>query len=400
MTTQQNILVLNCGSSSLKFAVIQPLSQQVLIHGLAERLASNSAQIQYTLAGQADKHTLTPSQTDHQGAIECVISLLQTQDLLTSLAGVGHRVVHGGEAYSESLLLTNESINDLKTLHHLAPLHNPVNLLGIEAITQLLPKISQVAVFDTAFHQTLPEAAYLYGVPLELYKQHGVRRYGFHGTSYRYVGQKAAQLLGKNSDECHFLVAHLGNGCSACAIKNGKSVDTSMGMTPLEGLVMGTRSGDVDPGLIDFLCERLNQPLSEIMSLLNKQSGLLGLSGKTNDMREVQQLAEQGDTRANLAIEVFAFKIARYLGALAVSLPRIDALVFTGGIGENDRLTRSLILEHLAILGFELDGSLNKQNGDHKGRISTHESTLAMVVPTDEERMIAIDTHQLVSRDQ
>ena len=400
MTTQQNILVLNCGSSSLKFAVIQPLSQQVLIHGLAERLGSASAQVQYTLAQQADKHALSPSQTDHQGAIESVITLLKKQDLLTSLAGVGHRVVHGGEAYSESLLLNNESIDDLRKLHHLAPLHNPVNLLGIEAITKLLPSISQVAVFDTAFHQTLPEAAYLYGVPLELYKQHGVRRYGFHGTSYRYVGQKAAQLLEKNSEDCNLLVAHLGNGCSACAIKNGKSVDTSMGMTPLEGLVMGTRSGDVDPGLIDFLCQRLNQPLSEIMSLLNKQSGLLGLSGKTNDMREIQQLAEQGDSRANLAIEVFAFKIARYLGALAVSLPRIDALVFTGGIGENDRLIRSLILEHLAILGFELDGSLNQQNGDNKGRISTHSSTLAMVVPTDEERMIAIDTHQLVSRDQ
>lgn len=400
MTTQQNILVLNCGSSSLKFAVIHPQSKQVLIHGLAERLGSSAAQVQYQLAEQANKISITPDKHDHQGAIESVIAVLQEQNLLNNLTGVGHRVVHGGETYSESLLLNSESIEELKKLHHLAPLHNPVNLLGIEAISELLPNISQVAVFDTAFHQTLPEAAFLYGIPLELYKNQGVRRYGFHGTSYRYVSQKAADIIGKNSEDCHLLVAHLGNGCSASAIKNGKSVDTSMGMTPLEGLVMGTRSGDVDPGLLDFLCERLNQPLSEIMNVLNKQSGLLGLSGKTNDMREIQQLAEQGDSRANLAIEVFAFKIARYLGALAVSLPRIDALVFTGGIGENDRLTRSLILEHLAILGFELDGSLNKQNGDQSGRISTQDSTLAMVVPTDEELMIAMDTHQLVSRDQ
>ncbi len=400
MPIQQNILVLNCGSSSLKFAVIQPQSNQVLIHGLAERLGSASAQVQYNLAEQTSKQTLTPAKQDHQGAIECVIALLKKQDLLTSLSGVGHRVVHGGEAYSESLLLNEESIEALKKLHHLAPLHNPVNLLGVDAIVQLLPNIPQVAVFDTAFHQTLPEAAYLYGVPWDLYKEHGVRRYGFHGTSYRYVSQKSAQLLDKKPEDCHLLVAHLGNGCSACAIKNGKSADTSMGMTPLEGLVMGTRSGDVDPSLIAFLCDRLNQPLSEIMSLLNKQSGLLGLSGKTNDMREIQQLAEQGDPRANLAIEVFAFKVARYLGSLAVSLPSIDALVFTGGIGENDRLTRSLVLEHLGILGFTLDGSLNKKNGDEKGRISAQGSTLAMVVPTDEELMIAMDTHHLVSRDQ
>jgi acetate kinase len=284
----------------------------------------------------------------------------------------------------------------LAQLHHLAPLHNPVNLLGISAIQSLLPQLPQVAVFDTAFHQSLPETAFLYGVPLELYQEYGVRRYGFHGTSFRYVSQKAAQLINKPIAEANFLIAHLGNGCSACAIKAGKSVDTSMGLTPLEGLMMGTRSGDIDPGLVDFLCQRLNLPVTDVMDSLNKKSGLLGISGISNDMREIQQAAQGGDARANLAVELFAFKIARYLGALAVSLPSIDALIFTGGIGENDRLTRSLVLEHLAILGFKLDGMLNQKNGDDTGKISTSNSTLAMVVATNEELMIAMDTQALV----
>ncbi|MEH6343783.1 MAG: acetate kinase [Bermanella sp.] len=396
MTNQKNILVLNCGSSSLKFAVIHPQSAQVLIHGLAERLGSSLASIQFQTFKQQAKTQVTPKSQDHQGAIKSVIAILLEQNLLDSLSGVGHRVVHGGEAYSESLLLNNQNIKELEKLHHLAPLHNPVNLLGINAISQLLPELPQVAVFDTAFHQTLPETAFLYGLPYELYEQHGVRRYGFHGTSYRYVSQKAAELMNKSNSDCNLLVAHLGNGCSACAVKNGQSVDTSMGLTPLEGLVMGTRSGDVDPGLMDFLCQRLDISLSDVMGLLNKKSGLLGISGISNDMREIQQSAEKGDRRANLAIEIFAFKVARYLGALAVSLPKIDALVFTGGIGENDRLTRSLILEHLAIFGFKLDGELNKQNGDKQGRISSDSSTLALVVATDEELMIAMDTHNLV----
>ncbi len=395
---QQNILVLNCGSSSLKFAVIEPLHQQVLISGLAQRLNTASASIEYKEAGDTSLHTVTPQSTDHQGAIESVLSILKQHQLLEKISAVGHRVVHGGESYSESLRLTTDNIIALEQLHHLAPLHNPVNLLGISAIQHLLPELPQVAVFDTAFHQSLPEAAYLYGVPLELYQEHGVRRYGFHGTSFRYVSQKAAQLINKPINESNFLIAHLGNGCSACAIKEGKSVDTSMGLTPLEGLMMGTRSGDVDPGLVDFLCQRLNLQVSEVMGILNKKSGLLGISGISNDMREIQQAAQKGDQRANLAVELFAFKIARYLGALAVSLPTIDALIFTGGIGENDRLTRSLVLEHLAILGFKLDGALNQKNGDDAGKISAPNSTLAMVVATDEELMIAMDTQSLITK--
>ncbi len=394
---QHNILVLNCGSSSLKFAVIEPQSQQILMSGLAQRLNSSNASIEYTGARDTQAHTIAPQSTDHEGAIESVLSILKQHQLLEHISAVGHRVVHGGESYSESLRLTSDNIASLAQLHHLAPLHNPVNLLGISAIQSLLPQLPQVAVFDTAFHQSLPEAAYLYGVPLELYQEHGVRRYGFHGTSFRYVSQKAAQLINKPITESNFLIAHLGNGCSACAIKGGKSVDTSMGLTPLEGLMMGTRSGDVDPGLVDFLCQRLSLQVPAVMEVLNKKSGLLGISGISNDMREIQQAAQAGDIRANLAVELFAFKIARYLGALAISLPSIDALIFTGGIGENDRLTRSLVLEHLSILGFKLDGTLNQNNGDDAGRISAADSTLAMVVATDEELMIALDTQSLVA---
>jgi len=389
-----NILVLNCGSSSLKFAVIAPQDKHSLIQGLAERLGSNQATLSYEFNNE--KHTIPLSQGDHQDAIGSVVERLKRLNFIESLSGVGHRVVHGGETFSHSQIINQQNLETLKQLSHLAPLHNPVNVLGIEILLKLLPQLTQVAVFDTAFHQSLPEPAFLYALPYELYQQHSVRRYGFHGTSYRYVSQEAARRLNKNLDESHFLIAHLGNGCSACAVKNGQSVDTSMGLTPLEGLAMGTRSGDVDPGLFPYLAERLNISMSDVMDILNKKSGLLGLSGMTNDMREIQQAAEQGDVRANLAIEVFAFKIARYLGALAISLPKIDALVFTGGIGENDRLTRSLVLEHLTLLGFEIDGQLNQTNGNSIGRITSEKSTLAMVVATNEELMIAQDTYSLI----
>lgn len=392
----QYTLVLNCGSSSLKFAVIEPLSGTCHLQGIIERLGTSQATLSYQ-AGQ-EKQQAELNGGDHQSAIAGIITLLKAHDLFDAIQGVGHRVVHGGEAFSQSLLITPDNLKQLESISHLAPLHNPVNLLGIKAINTLLPELPQVAVFDTAFHQTLPEAAYLYALPYDYYTQHGVRRYGFHGTSYRYVSAKAASILKQPLEQSHFLIAHLGNGCSACAIRNGKSVDTSMGLTPLEGLAMGTRSGDIDPSIIPFLSERLNTSTDNIMEILNKKSGLLGLSGITNDMREIQQAAEQGDERANLAIEVFAFRIARYLGALAVSLPRIDGLIFTGGIGENDRFTRSLVLEHLAILGFEIDGTLNQTNGNEQGRITTPSSTLAMVVATNEELMIAQDTFALTGK--
>lgn len=396
MTPQQNILVLNLGSSSLKFAVIQPQSGRVALSGLAERLG-NDARFEYKLDDQKRDIELAKGAV-HKDAISTLISTLEQHNLLTTLAGVGHRVVHGGETFSESMLITQENIEKLDQLNHLAPLHNPVNMEGIHSISELLPQIHQVAVFDTAFHQTMEDKAYLYALPYELYEQHGIRRYGFHGTSYRYVSQKAAQQLGINQSDSQFLIAHLGNGCSACAVKNGESVDTSMGLTPLEGLPMGTRSGDLDPGLSEYLNQQLDMTQDDIMTLYNKQSGLLGVSGISNDMRTIQQHAEKGDKRANLAIELFAYKIARYLGALATNLDRIDALVFTGGIGENDALTRSLILEQLGILGFKLDGERNQENGGDSGRITSEDSTLAMVVATNEEMMIAQDTQGIIAQ--
>jgi acetate kinase len=392
----QNTLVINCGSSSLKFAVINPENGECCLQGLAERLGTKQASL--TFNDNEKNQTITLTDSDHQAAISAVIDTLTDHNLLETLTGVGHRVVHGGEQFSESVIVTSDVLQALKKLNHLAPLHNPVNILGIEAMLTLLPDLPQIAVFDTAFHQTLPQHAYLYAVPYEYYQDHGVRRYGFHGSSFRYVNQQASERLNIENNKGNFLIAHLGNGCSACAVKDGISVDTSMGLTPLEGLAMGTRSGDIDPSMTQFLCERLSISLEEVMTILNKKSGLLGLSGSTNDMREVQQAAEQGDIRANLAIEVFAFRVARYLGALAVSLPSIDALIFTGGIGENDRLSRSLVLEHLAILGFKLDGELNKQNGNDQGRISTKDSSLALVIKTNEELMIAHDTQTLVSQ--
>lgn len=396
MTPQQNILVLNLGSSSLKFAVIQPQSGRVALSGLAERLG-NDARFEYKLDDQKRDIELAKGAV-HKDAISTLISTLEQHNLLTTLAGVGHRVVHGGETFSESMLITQENIEKLDQLNHLAPLHNPVNMEGIHSISELLPQIHQVAVFDTAFHQTMEDKAYLYALPYELYEQHGIRRYGFHGTSYRYVSQKAAQQLGISQSDSQFLIAHLGNGCSACAVKNGESVDTSMGLTPLEGLPMGTRSGDLDPGLSEYLNQQLDMTQDDIMTLYNKQSGLLGVSGISNDMRTIQQHAEKGDKHANLAIELFAYKIARYLGALATNLDRIDALVFTGGIGENDALTRSLILEQLGILGFKLDGERNQENGGDSGRITTEDSTLAMVVATNEEMMIAQDTQSIIAQ--
>jgi len=390
------ILVINCGSSSIKFAVINPHTQDCPVQGLAERLSTDQSQLSYETPENEQKQTLLLQGGDHSVALKSITEILSQMGLLTELNAVGHRVVHGGETFSESMLIDHNSIDALKQLNHLAPLHNPVNVLGIETLQKLLPELPQIAVFDTAFHQSLPEAAFLYALPYELYENDGVRRYGFHGTSYRYVSQAACERLNKPADDAHFLIAHLGNGCSACAVSNGKSVDTSMGLTPLEGLAMGTRCGDVDPGLIQFLAQRKNLSLDQVMDMLNKKSGLLGISGSSNDMRSIQQAASEGDKRATLAIEVFAFRVARYLGALAVSLPRIDALVFTGGIGENDRLSRSLILEHLAILGFELDGELNKKNGDELGVISTPSSTTALVLPTNEELMIAIDSSKLV----
>ena len=390
------ILVLNCGSSSAKFAVIDTASGEELITGLAQRLGSPQATLGWKHAGA--KHELAIAGADHQAALEATVKVLRDLGLAATIAGIGHRVVHGGERFSSSKIVDADVLAGVKSCIPLGPLHNPANLVGIELGAKLFPNLPQVTVFDTAFHQTMPRQAYLYAVPWSWYQDHHARRYGFHGTSHRFVSRQAADLLGKPYDACATIIAHLGNGCSACAVKDGKSVDTTMGLTPLEGLVMGTRSGDVDPALIGYLAPRLGMTADKVIDALNKQSGLQGLSGLSNDMRTLLEAADQGNDRARLAIEVFVYRLAKAIAGLAVPLGRIDALVFTGGIGENAAPIRARIIEQLGVFGFKLDATRNREHGRNtSGRITTDAGTVALVVPTNEELMIAQDTANLVA---
>ena len=391
-----NILVLNCGSSSIKFAIFDMSKQEVLISGLAERLYESQPNLNWKgkFNGEA-----TINDQGHQAALDKLAYLLNEWNVLDSLSGIGHRVVHGGEKFSASTLLNEDNIKALNTISHLAPLHNPVNMLGIEACHQLLPALPQVAVFDTAFHQTMPEHAYLYAVPQAWYEDHGVRKYGFHGTSYRYIAQACAEQLNKPEEELNILCAHLGNGCSASAILNGKSVDTSMGLTPLDGLIMGTRCGSVDPGLIEFMMKAENTSIEDIMTTLNKKSGLLGLSGCSNDMRTLLVEEESGNEKASQAINAFCYRIARELSALSASLPDIDALVFTGGIGEHAASIRQRIINFWPNAKITLDQGLNEQSGNEQGLISLPDSPKVMVIATNEELMIAQDCYELCNND-
>jgi acetate kinase len=391
-----NILVLNCGSSSIKFAIFDMTKQQVLISGLAERLYESQPNINWQ--GQFNGEAIINDQ-GHQAALDKLANLLAEWNILESLTGIGHRVVHGGEEFSASTLLNEVNITSLKTLNHLAPLHNPVNMLGIEACQKLLPELPQVAVFDTAFHQSMPEHAYLYAVPQAWYKDYGVRKYGFHGTSYRYITQVCAERLNKPIEDLNILCAHLGNGCSASAILNGKSVDTSMGLTPLDGLIMGTRCGSIDPSLVEFMMKAENASIEEIMTSLNKKSGLLGLSGCSNDMRTLLVEEESGNKQAGQAINAFCYRIARELGALSASLPSIDALVFTGGIGEHAASIRQRILDFWPNAQITLDPDLNKKAGNEQGLISQADSPKVMVIATNEELMIAQDCYELCNHD-
>jgi len=391
-----NILVLNCGSSSIKFAIFDMSQQDVLISGLAERLYEAEPTINWS--GQFKGNAIINDQ-GHQAALDKLASLLDQWNILDTLTGIGHRVVHGGEAFSASTLLNDDNISALKKLNHLAPLHNPVNMLGIEACQKLLPKLPQVAVFDTAFHQSMPEHAYLYAVPQAWYQDYGVRKYGFHGTSYRYITGACAEQLNKPIDQLNILCAHLGNGCSASAILNGQSIDTSMGLTPLDGLIMGTRCGSVDPGLIEFMMKAENASIEEIMNSLNKKSGLLGLSGCSNDMRTLLAEEEAGNDQAKQAINAFCYRIARELSALSASLPTIDALVFTGGIGEHAASIRQRIINFWPNSQITLDAELNKQAGNDQGLISQIDSPKAMVLATNEELMIAQDCYELCNND-
>lgn len=392
----QAVLVINSGSSTIKFSVFNPDSDQAFLSGLAERLGGDDAIIRFKLHGEKSAQSIPMA--NHEGALEALIGYLNTHDLpLHSLAAIGHRVVHGGEHFTGSRLIDDAVIAGISDCIPLAPLHNPANLLGINTLRALVPDVPQVAVFDTAFHQTLPPKAYLYGLPYRLYRDFSVRRYGFHGTSHLYVVQQAALHLNKPMSTLSVISAHLGNGCSAVAVRNGQSVDTTMGMTPLEGLVMGTRSGDIDPGLHQFIGEKLGLSLDAVTDLLNKKSGLLGLSETSNDMRTLAAEALQGNVQAVLAIDVFCFRLARAIGGLAMSLTTIDALIFTGGIGENADIVREKVVSQLGLLGFKINPDANKKNGAlHDGDISADGSKPILVIPTNEEWMIASDSLSLI----
>jgi len=383
------VLIINTGSSSIKMALIDMPSERLLAEGVADRLGESEASLNWKISGESYRFTLTSDK--HLGAMQQMLETLFCRIDKDNITAVGHRVVHGGERFIAPTLLDAEVIAEIEKISHLAPLHNPANLLGIRAAMSQLPNIAHIAVFDTAFHHAMPQYASLYAVPFEWYSQYGVRRYGFHGTSHHYVGLEAAKTLDRKFTDCRLLTAHLGNGCSATAISGGVSVDTTMGMTPLEGLVMGTRSGDVDPGLHAFMAGQSGKSLQEITDTLNKESGLLGLSGRSNDMRVLLEAAETGDERAALAIDIFCYRLAKSLASLAVSLNHVDAIVFTGGIGEHASVIRAKTVQQLAILGATLDKQRNKQHGkESRGFISKDGSPLpVLVIAANEEMMIA-----------
>ena len=383
------ILIINSGSSSIKMAVIDMSSEQLLAEGVAQRLGESAASLSWRIADDMYAHDLLAS--DHNSAIQRMLAELFCRLDKNRIVAVGHRVVHGGEAFVAPVRLDDVVIENIEALSNLAPLHNPANILGIRAAQTYFPSIPHIAVFDTAFHYTMPPHASLYAVPYHWYSEYGVRRYGFHGTSHHYVACEAAAILGRELSDCRLLTLHLGNGCSATAVAGGISVDTTMGMTPLEGLVMGTRSGDIDPGLHDFIARRSGLSLAEITDTLNRQSGLLGLSGLSNDMRTLQDAAAAGDARAGLAVDVFCYRLAKSLGGLAVALGRVDAIVFTGGIGENSAEIRARVIAMVSILGARLDKQRNQRQGRHSnGYIHDPASDLpVLVIATNEEKMIA-----------
>ena len=395
-----HILVLNCGSSSVKFGLLDPAAPgggERAIRGVATNLGRGGA-VSLRFRDGAGEGALELEASSHESAIRGILALLEQRgDALPRVGAAGHRVVHGGEAFRDSALIDASVIDRIEALSPLAPLHNPVNLCGIRMLRDAFPGLPQVAVFDTAFHQSLPPRAFRYALPEKLYRELGVRRYGFHGISHRYVAHEAIRRLGLDPERSALITAHLGNGCSATAVSAGRSVDTSMGLSPLEGLVMGTRSGDVDPGLHEYLARRLDLDLSDLTALFNEQSGLLGVSGQTSDMRQLLVACEAGDERAALAVELFCYRLAKQVAALTVPLGRLDALVFTGGIGENAAGVRARALGLLGHLGLQVDEARNDAHGAASGGVVTRDSPpVALVVPTDEELLIASETAALL----
>ncbi len=396
-----NILVINCGSSSLKFQMIDSDSEQCIAKGICDRIGIEGSFIAYTPAGgdKEQKETPMPDQTE---AIRLVLEAVSNEKTgvvksLDEIGAVGHRIVHGGEKFAESTIITDEVMDAIRECNDLAPLHNPANMIGIEACKKLMPGTPMVAVFDTAFHQTMPEEAYLYGLPYEYYEKYRIRRYGFHGTSHSYVSKRAAAFLGKNYEDLKTIVCHLGNGASVSAVKNGKCVDTSMGLTPLEGLVMGTRSGDVDPAVLEFIAHKENKNIDEVMTILNKKSGVLGLSENfSSDFRDLERGYDEGMEASVRAVKVFCYRVAKYIGAYTAAMNGVDVICFTAGIGENTAFVRTLISEYLGYLGIKLDEEANHKRGEEIAISTPDSKTCVLVIPTNEELAIARDTYALV----
>lgn len=398
---KMNILVINCGSSSLKFQLINSESEEVIAKGLCERIGIEGSCLVYTPQGGEKQKTESPM-ADHTAAIKMVLDALTDEKTgvvkdLAEIGAVGHRVVHGGENFSQATIIDDEVIKAIEDCNDLAPLHNPANLIGIQACRALMPNTPMVCVFDTAFHQTMPEKAYLYGIPYEYYEKYKIRRYGFHGTSHSYVSKRAAQVLGVKYEDLKLIVCHLGNGASVSAVKNGECVDTSMGLTPLEGLIMGTRSGDLDPAIIEFLCHKENKSVDEVLNILNKKSGVLGMSKNlSSDFRDLEDAYLAGDENAVRTMDAFCYRVAKYIGAYTAAMNGVDAICFTAGLGENSPFVRDKVCEYLGYLGVELDEEQNHKRGEDLIITTPRSRTKVLAIPTNEELAIARETAALV----
>ncbi len=395
-----NILVLNCGSSSVKYKLIEIKANKVLAEGGIEKIGLPDAFIKFKFGNEKIQQDLDIN--DHVGAIKSILDNLTSKEYgcikdFKEIDAVGHRVVHGGEKFNKSVLINDEVIAKIKECYGIAPLHNPVNMAGIDAINEVLPEVPQVGVFDTAFHQTMPAKSYMYALPYKYYAEDGVRRYGFHGTSHRYVSQRVCEFLGVEPKGKKIITCHVGNGGSITAVKDGKSIDTSMGLTPTEGLMMGTRCGDVDPGALIFLMDKHNLSSKDMLNMVNKESGLTGVSGVSSDMREITAAAKQGNEKAILSLEMYEQRITKYVGAFAAEMGGVDIIVFTGGVGEHQSSTRANVCKPLRFMGVEIDDAANDANNGDEGIISTPNSAVKVVViPTDEEYMIAKDTEAII----
>jgi acetate kinase len=396
-----NILVINCGSSSLKFQLINSDTEAVLAKGLCERIGIDGRLVYQPEGGEKEK--TDAAMPTHKEAIQMVLEALMNPKTgviksLDEVGAVGHRIVHGGEKFSSSTIITDEVMKAVEECNDLAPLHNPANIIGIEACQALMPNTPMVGVFDTAFHQTMPEEAYMYGLPYKYYEKYKVRRYGFHGTSHSFVSKRTAEYLGKPLESLKTIVCHLGNGSSICAVNGGKSVDTSMGLTPLEGVMMGTRSGCIDPAIMEFIAKKENLDIDGVMNVLNKESGVYGVSGLSSDFRDLEEAAEKGDKKAKLAREAFCYQVAKYVGAYAAAMNGVDAIVFTAGVGENDGVVRQHVCKYLGYLGLEYDEASTNVRGK-EAVISTPSSKVkALLIPTNEELAISRETLALVTK--